>query len=287
MNCLHQYARDHLSNVSYGKALSCFECRGPLYLNELRRMFADNQLIAKYQQRLFEQTVDMIWCPRCQQSIVCLPSESKSDNHPSFVECFHCQFMFCRRCQQTWHPQIECPSKYLPSSIDATISSNRLDSVTLKKLLADIESIFTIEKHSKPCPSCGVRIEKNGGCAHMNCRACLIHFCWTCGWFGKAYGAHPCKPLMEKSQVSLPFDIDQRVIPIFDDVDNANIPKQLKQRMQRCPEPSCRHIQMKIGTSNLLTCEKCQVKFCFLCSEIVYGEFHYSPYTCQRNSSAT
>ena len=33
------------------------------------------------------------------------------------------------------------------------------------------------------CPKCGVGIEKNGGCMHMECTACHAHFCWHC----KAY----------------------------------------------------------------------------------------------------
>lgn len=30
------------------------------------------------------------------------------------------------------------------------------------------------------CPKCGVGIEKNGGCMHMECSACHVHFCWRC-----------------------------------------------------------------------------------------------------------
>lgn len=32
---------------------------------------------------------------------------------------------------------------------------------------------------TKPCPFCGVRIQKNGGCDHMHCIACKKHFWWT------------------------------------------------------------------------------------------------------------
>ena len=32
----------------------------------------------------------------------------------------------------------------------------------------------------KPCPRCGVAIDKNGGCDHMTCRMCRHEFCWRC-----------------------------------------------------------------------------------------------------------
>jgi ATP-dependent RNA helicase DHX8/PRP22 len=30
------------------------------------------------------------------------------------------------------------------------------------------------------CPRCNVGIEKNGGCMHVECRACHSHICWRC-----------------------------------------------------------------------------------------------------------
>jgi len=37
-----------------------------------------------------------------------------------------------------------------------------------------------IKIRTKECPQCGVRIEKNSGCLHMNCLCCDVHFCWRC-----------------------------------------------------------------------------------------------------------
>jgi len=33
---------------------------------------------------------------------------------------------------------------------------------------------------AKPCPACGVNIEKTGGCDHMTCHRCRHGFCWLC-----------------------------------------------------------------------------------------------------------
>ena len=32
----------------------------------------------------------------------------------------------------------------------------------------------------RPCPKCGVKIEKNKGCPHMKCEWCKFDFCWSC-----------------------------------------------------------------------------------------------------------
>ena len=33
---------------------------------------------------------------------------------------------------------------------------------------------------AEPCPSCGVMVQKSGGCKHMVCAKCKFEFCWTC-----------------------------------------------------------------------------------------------------------
>ena len=37
-----------------------------------------------------------------------------------------------------------------------------------------------IVQNTKRCPSCDTRVNKDGGCNHMNCPLCNVHFCWTC-----------------------------------------------------------------------------------------------------------
>lgn len=47
------------------------------------------------------------------------------------------------------------------------------------------ETVQWLDKHSKECPNCKNRIEKNGGCDHMTCLpsagGCGHEFWWTCG----------------------------------------------------------------------------------------------------------
>jgi hypothetical protein len=37
-----------------------------------------------------------------------------------------------------------------------------------------------IQLHTKACPKCHSRIEKNKGCNHMKCLKCKHEFCWYC-----------------------------------------------------------------------------------------------------------
>ena len=45
-----------------------------------------------------------------------------------------------------------------------------------------IQEVLTAERmdllNTQPCPGCSVRIEKNGGCSHMHCSRCNLHFTW-------------------------------------------------------------------------------------------------------------
>ena len=45
-----------------------------------------------------------------------------------------------------------------------------------------IQEVLTAERiellNTQPCPGCNVRIEKNGGCSHMHCSRCDLHFTW-------------------------------------------------------------------------------------------------------------
>jgi len=44
----------------------------------------------------------------------------------------------------------------------------------------DEASAHWIEEHTKPCPNCGVPIEKVGGCDDMYCKNCQCGFRWAC-----------------------------------------------------------------------------------------------------------
>lgn len=48
----------------------------------------------------------------------------------------------------------------------------------------------TALKNTKPCPNCGIKTEKNGGCNHMTCARCGKHWCWICNGDFPRCGCH-------------------------------------------------------------------------------------------------
>jgi hypothetical protein len=49
----------------------------------------------------------------------------------------------------------------------------------------ELFSLIWTRIRTKKCPSCHVKIQKNGGCNHMTCKKCCHEFCWIC------YSRHP------------------------------------------------------------------------------------------------
>jgi len=71
-----------------------------------------------------------------------------------------------------------------------------------------------LDEMSRPCPNCGIRISKNGGCNHMFCTACKHDFCWVCmgviGQNGQGVTEHyqngPCNQFPEGYLMELGYD---------------------------------------------------------------------------------
>ena len=63
--------------------------------------------------------------------------------------CPHCDHELCLSCNRPWHS-------------GSCNSARKMEDEQSEKAIKDMGA--------KPCPKCGVNIEKRGGCDHMNCR---------------------------------------------------------------------------------------------------------------------
>ena len=114
---------------------------------------------------------DVVWCVRemCWQPIICKGKDK-------VVECHRCSMRVCRSCENEEHPGAGCESK----------REKTRDNVTFKGW-----AIF----HTKTCPRCRCRIQRNLGCSHMTCSRCNAYFCWRCKGFlpnGWPVQGRPC-----------------------------------------------------------------------------------------------
>ncbi|CAD8108601.1 unnamed protein product [Paramecium sonneborni] len=72
---------------------------------------------------------------------------------------------------------IECGIKWR----DFALASFTFKAVyRIKNIFGIIREFFYCFITANECPSCGVLIQRNGGCKHMTCKACAHQFCWFC-----------------------------------------------------------------------------------------------------------
>jgi hypothetical protein len=80
----------------------------------------------------------------------------KRANSKHEIQCPYCEYFMCLTCVRPWHPKTSCNKE--------SIADNKKSEAAIKSLGA------------KPCPECGINIEKNGGCNHINCKpTCCLH----------------------------------------------------------------------------------------------------------------
>lgn len=130
---------------------------------EVFEMLLDAPRFERYERMLLQSFVDdnqcASWCTRAGCTAVVVHSKRQRS-----VECT-CGQRFCFRCKGPPHAPLPCDKYELWTSRDQGSAS--------------LDAKFIIDK-TKPCPSCGVRTEKNGGCMYITCSQCKTGWCWSC-----------------------------------------------------------------------------------------------------------
>ncbi|KAI9642074.1 hypothetical protein NHQ30_009945 [Ciborinia camelliae] len=89
------------------------------------------------------------------------------DEQP-IMTCGSCGFKTCFTHSIPWHTGLTCSQYDIKKRQRA------------ERQIQEDESQKQMEKSTKRCPNCQVRIEKNHGCDHMTCSSCRHEFCWLC-----------------------------------------------------------------------------------------------------------
>jgi len=159
--------------------INCWKsgCEANLTYDEVQGI-VDHQTLNKYGQQLAQRSFDfsekLVHCAaaNCEGVFLCDKSTT------SFVGCPLCSSRTCIDCGESYHEGTPCPlGPEGKTEAETQAAENRA-------------SQAEVEKISKACPKCGVRIQKDGGCDHMACR----------------YN-------MDPFDVALPLTTDRRTVP--------------------------------------------------------------------------
>ncbi|CAF1033551.1 unnamed protein product, partial [Didymodactylos carnosus] len=166
-----------------------------------------------------------------------------------------------------------------------------------------LQEILTAERmdllNTQPCPGCHVRIEKNGGCTHMHCSRCDLHFTWNTSLQimqprGGVFRTKSTTDFLETDTIKQ--QLEHRPVLKVDEssaaaeeqeeskfvINNQTVVGAIMfNRMRKCPSKICKNINVKIGHDNWGECSAYSRQFCFLCGKQVNGQRHFEK-NCQR-----
>ncbi|KAL1606413.1 hypothetical protein SLS60_003816 [Paraconiothyrium brasiliense] len=130
----------------------------------------DKILEASFKQYIRSRPGEFRYCPVSTCGRLNRIKESLPPNpSPVAITCDGCQKSLCLLCNALAHPDRTCDQAGNNASLDN----------------------WKRESGAKDCPKCGITTIKESGCNHMQCPACMAHFCWFClahfGTSGQTY----------------------------------------------------------------------------------------------------
>jgi len=186
----------------------------------------------------------LLYCPKCDAPV--LADERGYD----YAHCSGCDYCFCVKCKNPWHN----------GKCQVTKVEEMTGQMARAAPLTDDDKIL-LATTTKRCPGCLVEIEKNGGCDHMICKKCSLHFSWSLAPNSEHLNSRIRRLLGKRAKEAR--KREQLLRTPF--VPPAN--------SKRCP--NCRAFQTKSTNLNQVNCTNCRAKFCFECLQVIRDYHHY------------
>ncbi|KAK5118180.1 hypothetical protein LTR85_008160 [Meristemomyces frigidus] len=185
--CAHEVCsrcwRKHLAAETESKAwndIKCPECTKVLQDAEIEVLASEKTYMIwldKAAKSCTEANEEFRSCPSATCNWGCFLSTREDGN---IFNCQKCQFKYCIICEVRMHDGETCATYQKRLK---TQDRGKVDQLSAK----------AIKKISKPCPKCGVSINKISGCDHITCSrtTCKHEWCWRCfASYGGANGIH-------------------------------------------------------------------------------------------------
>ncbi|KAI1272617.1 hypothetical protein F5Y07DRAFT_403216 [Xylaria sp. FL0933] len=174
LSCLETWIRSSLENN--GTQITCPQCASALGTTQMRE-FADRATYERWdtlsRKELLEASPYFVWCAHG-----CGSGQTHSESHNK-MDCRQCHKLTCARHKIPWHSELTCQefeeTVLRPGPAERLRLLNEHLQQRARQDRASLRLIYVI---SKPCPRCGVHIQKKGGCNHMVCSRCRKTFLW-------------------------------------------------------------------------------------------------------------
>ncbi|RMY61537.1 hypothetical protein D0863_11238 [Hortaea werneckii] len=166
--CFEQHLQNEVENKRWNE-VGCPECSQGLNEPDMRKLALQStyeQWLDKAAKSYNEATEDFRSCPSATCNWGCFFSTNDDGN---IFTCQLCSIRYCVACEVTMHEDETCEAYRKRRATQDTAEEERRSEKFLRKV-------------SKPCPSCGVNIDKFSGCDHVTCSrsSCRHEFCWEC-----------------------------------------------------------------------------------------------------------
>jgi len=175
--CNHRFCREcygsHIDSIvsNYGDQIlskcCCLQAGCNLLLNskQIKELATREASYQRYRYFFIKSYVQhnrqYTFCPsECGKAVRLV---SDLGNTTDVVEC-PCGKKFCFACGLEYHNPVSCQQLRFWN----------------KERNEDQSSLDLIMAISKPCPSCGIAIDRTDGCNHITCRKCNHQWCWQC-----------------------------------------------------------------------------------------------------------
>ncbi|KAL7717691.1 RBR-type E3 ubiquitin transferase [Entamoeba marina] len=172
LECIKEHFGGSIKNYdAYAEGYRCpqFGCETIFSLGEL--LYLKYITKEQFNETIYfvsKQTIDSdeyaIQCKntKCLQMYI----EKKKGCNPT--KCPMCKQVFCIKCSRVWHNNMTCEEKD---------EEEKRQKINREQDLRDQQAVA---QFTRPCPHCGSRIFKDGGCQWMQCKRCSGFFCWRC-----------------------------------------------------------------------------------------------------------